>query len=97
MIGLEKETLIFLYAVMTGVVLKCIYDILYLFRKLVKHSWILTGIEDILYWISMSAYLFRALYFTTDGSVRWFFLLGIVCGIFLKQLIQKWLKKVLIK
>lgn len=97
MMGLEKETLIFLYAILTGVVSKGIYDILYLFREIVKHSWWMVGIEDILYWIAMSIYCFRALYLTTDGNIRWFFLLGIVCGIGIEKRIYKIVKKFLIK
>lgn len=97
MIGLEQETLIFLYAMATGVIAKCVYDMLDLFRRIIRHPGWLMGAEDIIYWLCMSVYIFRALFFTTYGRVRWFFLLGLMCGVLLERFIRKWIKKFLIK
>ena len=39
------------------------------------------GIEDLFYWIFMSAYIFSQIYATMYGSIRWYFLLGLVFGV----------------
>lgn len=104
MLGIGKEAVIFLYACLTGVVTFSLYQLLGLLRRLIRHHIIAVNIEDFLYWLGISAYVFRQMYYTTYGSVRWFFVLGVVFGnfltyfgkILLKKLLSKW-KKVLEK
>lgn len=100
MLGIGKEAAIFLYAGMSGIVTFSCYQILHLFRKLVKHHIAAISAEDFLYWIGVSVYLFRQMYHTTYGSVRWFFALGVVLGnllayfgmFLLKKMLAKWKK-----
>ena len=56
------------------------YCVLICFRRIVKHSTALIGLEDILFWLGASGFIFKQMYDTTYGSVRWFFALGLVCG-----------------
>lgn len=104
MLGIGKEAVIFLYAGLSGIVTFSCYQILCLFRKLIKHHIAVISIEDFLYWLGVSIYLFRQMYHSTYGSIRWFFILGVVCGnllayfgvFLLKKLVKKW-KKILEK
>lgn len=79
-LGIGKETVILLYAGLSGVVVFLSYQILYLFRQLIRHHTIAVGIEDLLYWVAVSAYLFRQMYRAIYGNVRWFFAIGVVLG-----------------
>lgn len=79
-LGIGKETAILLYACLSGVIVFLSYQMLYLFRRLIRHSVFLIGIEDLLYWMAVSVYIFRQMYRTIYGSVRWFFVLGVVLG-----------------
>jgi len=97
MLGIGNEAMIFLYAGLTGVVTFSCYQWLKLFRKLIPHSVAAVNIEDLLYWLAMSAYVFRQMYYTTYGSVRWFFILGIVCGNGIAYFVKKTLKKLFLK
>lgn len=97
MLGIGKEAAIFLYAVLSGIVTFSSYQILCLFRKLIRHHIAAISIEDFLYWIGISVYLFRQMYHTTYGSVRWFFALGVVSGNFLAYFVEILLKKMIIK
>ena len=76
MLGIETEVVIFFYAALTGMVLFCGYQILLLIRRLVRHHPLAVGVEDIGFWLLVSAYVFRQMYCTTYGSIRWFFVLG---------------------
>ena len=93
MLGIGKEAVIFVYAGLSGIVAFSCYQILLLLRELVPHSAAAVSTEDFFYWIGISAYLFRQMYHTTYGSVRWFFVLGLVVGSFLAFFCKILLKK----
>ena len=80
MLGIETEVVIFFYAALTDGTF-CGYQILLLIRRLVRHHPLAVGVEDIGFWLLVSAYVFRQMYCTTYGSIRWFFVLGIAAGL----------------
>lgn len=79
-LGIGSEARIFLYAFLTGVSILAAYGILECIRSLIRHSYLAAGVEDILFWLGASIYIFAGMYETTYGSIRWFFLLGLLCG-----------------
>lgn len=93
-LGIGKETVILLYAGLSGIVVFLSYQILYLFRQLIKHHVVVVGIEDLLYWIAVSMYLFRQMYKAIYGNVRWFFAIGVVLGCLLAWTGKKMSKKI---
>ena len=62
MLGIGKEASIFFYAVLTGVVTISAYRSLFLLRKLIPHHIAVVNAEDFLYWLGISAYIFRQMY-----------------------------------
>lgn len=80
MLGIGTEAGIFLYAGLSGAVVFLAYGVLVCFRKIVPHRNLAAGLEDLAFWLIVSGYLFRQMYETTYGSIRWFFVLGVVCG-----------------
>lgn len=52
------------------------------------------GVEDIGFWLLVSAYVFRQMYCTTYGSIRWFFVLGIAAGLLTAVGVQHLLKRI---
>ncbi|MDO4452584.1 MAG: spore cortex biosynthesis protein YabQ [Lachnospiraceae bacterium] len=79
---------IFVHAVIAGMVVYGTYTLLRVIRRIIRHNLISVSIEDFLFWVGTSFYLFIEIYYTSDGSVRWFFILGVVLGmIFLSFLI----------
>ena len=85
--GLGAEAMIFLYAGLSGLTVLAGYDVLRWFRRIIRHHDFLVGVEDILYSVAVSIYLFRQLYVTTYGSIRWYFIAGILLGILLKKML----------
>ena len=71
-LGIGAESGFFLYAGLAGMTVLCTYYILICFRKLIRHSNLAAGIEDVIFWIAASIYIFRKMYETTYGSIRWF-------------------------
>lgn len=87
MLGLEKELEIFVHAVISGMVVYGAYTLIRMIRRLVKHNLLSISIEDFLFWVGTSFYLFIQIYNTSDGSVRWYLVLGIVGGVILLDLL----------
>lgn len=78
--GLEKELEIFVHSVMAGIAVYGTYTLIRIVRRIVKHSLLAVSIEDFLFWVGTSFYLFIQIYHTSDGRVRWFLVLGIASG-----------------
>lgn len=94
MLGIGKEIAIFFYAGLSGMVVLLSYQILRVLRRLIRHHIIVVNLEDSLFWIGVSIYLFRQMYKTTYGSIRWFFVLGVVCGVITANFILSVGKKI---
>lgn len=78
--GIGREALIFLYAGLGGMSVLLAYYVLICIRHIVRHGNIVTGLEDLVFWLCASGFIFKQMYDTTYGSIRWFFILGIVSG-----------------
>lgn len=83
----------FLLAVIAGGVARLLYQSLVCFRELVRHSYLAMGIEDILYWMGAAVYFFVQIYHTSNGVIRWYFILGVVLGAIFASVFFGWMKK----
>lgn len=79
-LGIGIEAGVFLYAGLSGMTVMFAYELLCCLRKLISHDIRVVAVEDLLFWIGTSGYIFSRMYETTFGSIRWFFLLGLACG-----------------
>ena len=98
MTGIREEVFSFLTAVLSGGIVRLLYQCLVCFRYIFKHKLIVIEIEDLLFWILSAVYLFVQIYHTSDGSIRGYFVLGIVLGVliftFFWRKIENKLKKI---
>ena len=83
MLQIRGELVIFLVSVVTGIMLRLVYRSISIFRQLVEHSLFIIGIEDIIFWLGAALYVFVQIYHTSDGSIRWYFILGVALGVVL--------------
>lgn len=98
-LGIGTEAAIFFYAAFTGISVLAGYKILTYFRMLVSHRHFVENLEDFIFWVASSVYVFLKIYETTYGEIRWFFVLGLVTGAAVAevvcrcgQVVIKWLK-----
>ena len=82
MLGLEREFVIFLHAVLTGMIILAFYFCFEALRHLFPHKRWMIHLEDISYWCIVSVYIFVQLYHTNNGKIRWFNALGVAIGAF---------------
>lgn len=88
--GIEREVVVFAVALLSGASVRLAYKCLGCFREIIKHSLILMGIEDIIYWICAALYLSMQIYQTNSGRIRWHFILGVVLGVvFMSAFVKK--------
>ena len=78
-----EETLFLYHAVLLGVFVAVIYDIIRIFRRVINHNRFFISLEDILYWVFCAWEVFYLLYKESSGVLRWFAILGIAFGMFL--------------
>lgn len=66
-----------------GAVLMLLYDALRIGRLVVPHHRIVTGAEDLLYWLVVAVSTFLKLYEGNDGIIRWYAVAAIAIGMLL--------------
>ncbi|WP_178626703.1 spore cortex biosynthesis protein YabQ [Frisingicoccus sp.] len=63
-----------------GIGMCFVYDALRILRRLVRHSIVWINIEDILYWMAVTAVLFYLLFTYNRGEIRSFTIAGLITG-----------------
>ena len=76
----ENEYL--LHALFMGVFITFISDMLRNFRRVVPHRGFFVSAEDLLFWIYCGEEVFLLMYHESDGTLRWFAVLGALTGMF---------------
>lgn len=67
-----QEAIFLGVAVLVGVMLFLLYDVLRIFRRIVPHGNLWIGAEDVIYWLVCTGTLFVMLYRENDGKGRGF-------------------------
>lgn len=84
-----SENVFLLHAFLMGIFITFVYDLLRIFRRVIPHAAFFVSLEDFAFWIYCGAEVFLLMYHESDGSLRWFAVLGAMAGMFLyKKLIS---------
>lgn len=67
-------------SIITGACMAFVYDLLRLFRRLVRHGRIAVDLEDILYWTACFLASFSLLYYGNNGVIRFAAVFGAAAG-----------------
>ena len=94
------EAVFLLDAFVRGAVLVLIYDIIRIFRRVIKHNVLFIALEDIIYWISMGIMVFILFFKNNNGVIRVFALVAMGIGVcfyllFLSEYIVKYTSKII--
>lgn len=66
-----------------GIFLSVIYDIIRIFRRVIRHGIIWISIEDILFWACCGIVVFIVSFWENDGRLRWYTLAGVIFGAYM--------------
>lgn len=76
----------FCYAIMLGAFCGVIYDIIRIFRRIIKKKIAVTAAEDIIYWLAVSVLMFMLMYRENGGMVRGYAIIGMAAGMILYEI-----------
>lgn len=77
---MENENIFLLYALIMGVFITFVYDLLRIFRRVVPHNRFWVSAEDLGFWGFCAAEVFLLMYRESNGTLRWFAILGALVG-----------------
>lgn len=77
---INSQLLYFLASFLWGVFLMFLYDWLRIFRKLIPHRLAVTTIEDVLFWLVSSIFVFQMIFERNNGIPRIFFIVAFAGG-----------------
>ncbi|MBD5544187.1 MAG: hypothetical protein HDR01_08110 [Lachnospiraceae bacterium] len=80
-----NESHFLLYSVLSGIIITVVYDVIKIIRNVIPHNGFSEALEDTIFWIFASLFLFSMLYKVNNGTVRWF----AIAGTFIGMLIYK--------
>ena len=90
--GILKELQFFALAVLRGILIVMLYDLLRILRRIVPHGVWTVALEDVAYWIGTALLVFQLLYQENDGAVRGYALFAVAAGMMLyHQTLSGWL------
>lgn len=92
--GIREEIVVFVLAVISGGIVRLAYRCISCLRQIIKHRQVLIEIEDLFFWVGAAIYLFVQIYHTSDGSIRWYFILGVAFGAILMTFILNKIEKI---
>lgn len=81
--GIVKELQFFGLAVLRGVWILILYDLLRILRRIIPHGTMAVAAEDAAYWLGTAFLIFQLLYRENDGAVRGYALFAVAAGMFL--------------
>ncbi len=74
------ELQFFLISVLWGGILLVAYDVLRIIRRIIRHGAILIAIEDLIYWLAASLFIFSMIFQENNGIIRGFSIIGMLLG-----------------
>ena len=91
---MANENEFLLHALLMGIFITFVYDILRIFRRVISHNAFFVSLEDLGFWIYCGAEVFLLMYHESNGMLRWFAVLGALVGMMLyKKLMSPFLVK----
>ncbi|NLK27498.1 MAG: hypothetical protein GX306_04035 [Clostridiales bacterium] len=88
----------FLVSILWGAIILLSYDGLRILRRLIKHNGFLLALEDLIFWVATSVFIFSMIYTENNGIIRGFSIMGMAIGMVLYHyLISEWLVTMITK
>ncbi|MFT4145785.1 MAG: spore cortex biosynthesis protein YabQ [Mobilitalea sp.] len=78
--AIATELQFFLISILWGVIILFVYDFLRIFHRIIKHNTVILAIEDIIFWVIASVFIFAMIYNSNNGIIRGFSVIGVSLG-----------------
>lgn len=77
---MANENLFLLYALLMGIFITFVYDLLRIWRRVLIHNQFWVSVEDLIFWCFCAIEVFWLMYHESNGTLRWFAVIGAVIG-----------------
>lgn len=77
-----NENIFLMHSLLMGIFITFVYDLLRIFRRVVPHARLFVSLEDLAFWVYCGAEVFLLMYRESNGTLRWFAVLGALAGMF---------------
>lgn len=99
--AITVELQFFLISILWGAIILVIYDLLRILRRLIPHNSLFIALEDLIFWVLASVFIFAMIYTMNNGTIRGFSVMGMGIGMILyhyifSELLVKWISKALL-
>ncbi len=89
-----------LHSLIMGVFITFVYDILRIIRRVIPHGGFWVSVEDMVFWLYCGVEVFLLMYHESNGTLRWFAVIGAMTGMILyiklvSSLFVKWVSAAL--
>lgn len=86
---IKSQGLYFLASIIWGLIILFLYDWLRIFRKLIPHSIFFFAIEDLIFWLIGSLFVFQMIFERNNGILRLFFIFAFLAGMYTYYLLVR--------
>ena len=77
------ENVFLVHAFFMGIYITFVYDLLRILRRVVPHNHFAVSVEDLGFWVYCAGKVFLLMHHESDGTLRWFAVLGALVGMLL--------------
>lgn len=77
---MASENIFLFYALIMGIYITFLYDVLRIARRVWEHNYFWIAIEDIGFWLYCASEVFILMYHVSNGRLRWFAIFGALLG-----------------
>jgi len=81
--AITVELQFFLISIFSGTLILLVYDGFRIVRRLIKHNEAFLAIEDLIFWVAASVFIFAMMYQENSGIIRGFSVMGMTIGMVL--------------
>jgi spore cortex biosynthesis protein YabQ len=81
--AISIELQFFLISILWGAILLLVYDGLRIIRRVFKHNGFFIAVEDLIFWVMSSLFIFIMMYKENNGIIRGFSIMGMTIGMVL--------------
>lgn len=81
--AITVELHFFLVSILWGAIILLAYDALRILRRLIRHNSFFLALEDLIFWVIASVFIFSMIFKLNNGTIRGFSVLGMGIGMIL--------------
>ena len=85
--AITVELQFFLISILWGAIILFVYDGFRIIRRLIKHNGFFLAVEDLIFWVVASVFIFAMIYHENNGIIRGFSVMGMSIGMVLYHFI----------